>query len=117
MRSKRKLQPRQFSVQSTLGDQLIVSALGHDAAAIEHHDAIHPLHGCQAVGDDQCGAALHQAVQRMLDGTLALRIQCTGGFIRSEEHTSELQSLMRISYAVVCSYTITYIMSTTTCIY
>src|SRR3546814_1097473 len=24
------------------------------------------------------------------------------GFIRSEEHTSELQSLMRISYAVFC---------------
>src|SRR3546814_4506659 len=25
-----------------------------------------------------------------------------GGFFRSEEHTSELQSLMRISYAVFC---------------
>src|SRR3546814_3155259 len=25
-----------------------------------------------------------------------------GGFLRSEEHTSELQSLMRISYAVFC---------------
>src|SRR3546814_8752857 len=25
-----------------------------------------------------------------------------GGFFRSEEHTSELQSLMRISYAVLC---------------
>src|SRR3546814_4021077 len=24
------------------------------------------------------------------------------GFVRSEEHTSELQSLMRISYAVLC---------------
>src|SRR3546814_1534763 len=30
--------------------------------------------------------------------------QCPGphGFARSEEHTSELQSLMRISYAVFC---------------
>src|SRR3546814_8070784 len=27
---------------------------------------------------------------------------CTGRFRRSEEHTSELQSLMRISYAVFC---------------
>src|SRR3546814_3551850 len=26
----------------------------------------------------------------------------TGAFARSEEHTSELQSLMRISYAVLC---------------
>src|SRR3546814_7989374 len=27
---------------------------------------------------------------------------CEGAFCRSEEHTSELQSLMRISYAVFC---------------
>src|SRR3546814_6498963 len=27
---------------------------------------------------------------------------CVGGLTRSEEHTSELQSLMRISYAVFC---------------
>src|SRR3546814_9121663 len=27
---------------------------------------------------------------------------CIGGYFRSEEHTSELQSLMRISYAVFC---------------
>src|SRR3546814_9199969 len=30
----------------------------------------------------------------------ALRVKCCGA--RSEEHTSELQSLMRISYAVFC---------------
>src|SRR3546814_10773669 len=30
------------------------------------------------------------------------RIRLTGGEPRSEEHTSELQSLMRISYAVFC---------------
>src|SRR3546814_7063615 len=28
--------------------------------------------------------------------------ECRTGFRRSEEHTSELQSLMRISYAVFC---------------
>src|SRR3546814_4484737 len=28
--------------------------------------------------------------------------EATGGALRSEEHTSELQSLMRISYAVFC---------------
>src|SRR3546814_10386214 len=35
-----------------------------------------------------------------LDGV----VQCTEGdeFVRSEEHTSELQALMRISYAVFC---------------
>src|SRR3546814_2611645 len=31
-----------------------------------------------------------------------LRLQCAGPGERSEEHTSELQSLMRISYAVFC---------------
>src|SRR3546814_10766917 len=32
----------------------------------------------------------------------ALRALCGIGGLRSEEHTSELQSLMRISYAVFC---------------
>src|SRR3546814_6855377 len=29
-------------------------------------------------------------------------VECAGSSFRSEEHTSELQSLMRISYAVFC---------------
>src|SRR3546814_576337 len=46
-------------------------------------------------------------VDTLLDQILRLdiRISCTeaiGLGIRSEEHTSELQSLMRISYAVFC---------------
>src|SRR3546814_5884304 len=42
------------------------------------------------------------------DGVKAIVLRCDGGTfiagagIRSEEHTSELQSLMRISYAVFC---------------
>src|SRR3546814_6630981 len=35
-------------------------------------------------------------------GGLRLRVVCVGVGDRSEEHTSELQSLMRISYAVFC---------------
>src|SRR3546814_1903499 len=46
--------------------------------------------GCQAVGEGQ-----QQASRRG-------RIAHDGGRRRSEEHTSELQSLMRISYAVFC---------------
>src|SRR3546814_5709335 len=34
-------------------------------------------------------------------GGLTAFVQCIG-YLRSEEHTSELQSLMRISYAVFC---------------
>src|SRR3546814_7812068 len=33
---------------------------------------------------------------------LALQDAGAGGYVRSEEHTSELQSLTRISYAVFC---------------
>src|SRR3546814_3726584 len=43
------------------------------------------LHAGQLVGDENSAAALFQQVLK-----------------RSEEHTSELQSLMRISYAVFC---------------
>src|SRR3546814_7422042 len=52
-----------------------------------------------AVGDDENAtkAKLPDAdCETLADGTIA---QC---FVRSEEHTSELQSLMRISYAVFC---------------
>src|SRR3546814_8206527 len=40
-----------------------------------------------------------QAVEDTSDATEAMR---EANVIRSEEHTSELQSLMRISYAVLC---------------
>src|SRR3546814_2950227 len=43
---------------------------------------------------------LHFAAARM--GGLMLGYATDGGVKRSEEHTSELQSLMRISYAVFC---------------
>src|SRR3546814_1232621 len=40
--------------------------------------------------------------RRLGDAGLQLVGQANGGGARSEEHTSELQSLMRISYAVFC---------------
>src|SRR3546814_10835658 len=65
--------------------------------------------GIQAAGVAQIGHDLvvdcfqHAASQRCLGG----RAKAYGyghaiAFSRSEEHTSELQSLMRISYAVFC---------------
>src|SRR3546814_5352074 len=42
-----------------------------------------------------CGAALERAVELLVAGAFGIGI-------RSEEHTSELQSLMRNSYAVLC---------------
>src|SRR3546814_5178963 len=37
-----------------------------------------------------------------LGGAPGLSARCNRAALRSEEHTSELQSLMRISYAVFC---------------
>src|SRR3546814_9585201 len=45
-----------------------------------------------ARGPGRGGAGIRQRV----------RDPCVSCFVRSEEHTSELQSLMRISYAVFC---------------
>src|SRR3546814_6899259 len=52
---------------------------------------------------------LHHSLQSLLEAGLDERIKMTvehllrvGNFDRSEEHTSELQSLMRTSYAVFC---------------
>src|SRR3546814_10318987 len=39
-------------------------------------------------------------LEELLDALLALEIERGDHVVRSEEHTSELQSLMRISYAV-----------------
>src|SRR3546814_5075668 len=39
---------------------------------------------------------------RYHDNRFPVAVRAYGGLLRSEEHTSELQSLMRISYAVFC---------------
>src|SRR3546814_2135905 len=57
------------------------------------------------VGDDAVDRLDHQVhVDRRGHPVLAQRLahQWAEGEVRSEEHTSELQSLMRISYAVFC---------------
>src|SRR3546814_1748591 len=56
-------------------------------------------------GEAQRG--LREALQQLLNRRLVQRLAVDGDVamacaIRSEEHTSELQSLMRISYAVFC---------------
>src|SRR3546814_8849252 len=48
------------------------------------------------------GWAHDGAVQEQIEDTVADAVKIARSRIRSEEHTSELQSLMRISYAVFC---------------
>src|SRR3546814_4881414 len=53
------------------------------------------------VSDEQsCKQTAADVAQRY--GKIDHLVHCAGIYPRSEEHTSELQSLMRISYAVFC---------------
>src|SRR3546814_6094065 len=67
----------------------------------------------RAFGGVSGGANGGKATSKGIEGSLALRpapgltISATGSYTRSEEHTSELQSLTRISYAGLCFKKIT----------
>src|SRR3546814_3808477 len=58
-----------------------------------------------AYQNDVVGQRLHEFAgqfARLLDGNALSQRVAFAGKVRSEEHKSELQSLMRISYAVFC---------------
>ena len=48
-----------------------------NSAGVQDHDLVGGLHGGQPVGDDQDGAARHQALNRLLHQPLAHRVQRT----------------------------------------
>src|SRR3546814_6548698 len=58
---------------------------------------IDELPGCSVFCKDEQGVIYHTYSSYARGGE-----EVIGAFMRSEEHTSELQSLMRISYAVFC---------------
>src|SRR3546814_9320460 len=69
-------------------------ATGHHARIVEHAD------GTRRVARGADPAKDQSYVVHVLDQVALARVSFPVG--RSEEHTSELQSLMRISYAVLC---------------
>src|SRR3546814_6934746 len=121
------LQCATFAQQSCASDSLVAAALLHDIGhLVNPKDENATLRGVDAA-HEKVGAAYlarwfgpavnapvaqHVAAKRYLctaeDGYLArlseesVRSLAVQGGHRSEEHTSELQSLMRISYAVFC---------------
>src|SRR3546814_7384788 len=74
-------------------------AAAHRGETTAEVTSAHPL------SDDQV-AALKKNLKSRLGRDVAVDLTVEpailGGLVRSEEHTSELQSLMRISYAVFC---------------
>src|SRR3546814_15701964 len=65
---------------------------------LELEDSDEHLHGEDEEGEDDD----HPGDQQHHDRQEIVEEAGEGGELRSEEHTSELQSLMRISYAVFC---------------
>src|SRR3546814_3307646 len=75
------------------------------ADTVSWHDFAQRIFHCASTLDDSFCMPQVQAIATVAYPSLAARpaysaLSCAG--IRSEEHTSELQSLMRISYAVFC---------------
>src|SRR3546814_2559132 len=88
-------------LQSARGAHCLLALAGRDAVLLEPVVGV----GVVVVGRDLAVAVAQ--VQRARFGQAAVGIQAQGVQphrcgVRSEEHTSELQSLMRISYAVYC---------------
>src|SRR3546814_4238958 len=65
-----------------------------------HESFAHGPHRC--VGMHLARRELHAAIEEFLKAVPTFHIAPGAEIVRSEEHTSELQSLMRISYAVFC---------------
>src|SRR3546814_6057345 len=59
------------------------------------------LYGASESGDANAIEAIVARLRRKF-GSAVIATRRGFGYLRSEEHTSELQSLMRISYAVFC---------------
>src|SRR3546814_1832222 len=69
--------------------QVLAAVVGEQLDRVDRQDALIPQRALEA----RIRTALDSEIRRGLDRVVA---------DRSEEHTSELQSLMRISYAVFC---------------
>src|SRR5581483_702289 len=68
-------------VDAALREEIVVRPHLHDAALVEHDDAIDVLDRRQTVGDDDRGPADHQLRERVLDEVLGLRVDGARGFV------------------------------------
>src|SRR3546814_5222182 len=84
-------------VQDLFPDRVVVRGREREAR-VRRVAAEHRAGADLAVADDQTEAAFGAFAQHAAGRRMIVRL----AGLRSEEHTSELQSLMRISYAVFC---------------
>lgn len=57
----------QLVVEPPAGHQLVVGALLHHGAVVDHDDVVRPLHRAEPVGHHQHRVVLHDVVQGLLD--------------------------------------------------
>ena len=65
--------------------QLLVRALLDDLAIVDDDDLVRIADRGQAMGNDETGAAFHQAQQRFLDARFGARVHAGGGFVEDED--------------------------------
>src|SRR3546814_2058630 len=91
------LQPGRGDVLPRQADAQADRRRAHDVGAVVEHVHVRQPLPMQARGAEPVGPTLQREVGEQRECQ-----QVAGAGDRSEEHTSELQSLMRISYAVFC---------------
>src|SRR5688572_28121920 len=72
-------------VQAAQLEQIVMSPTFDDAAFLHDADLIGVLDGTQAMGDDDRGATMQQALQRFLNQTFGEGIDTGGGFIQNQD--------------------------------
>src|SRR3546814_6302955 len=90
------LLPEEETMTKTVAD-FMLECLAADPAAPHHQEPGEEL--CQGAPEGRSGSARHRLAYPRASPGLKSQSEARA---RSEEHTSELQSLMRISYAVFC---------------
>src|SRR3546814_3503389 len=78
-----------------------LALIAHAAVAEDRHDG---MAGPELAGEPQRAGHVHAARGAEAEPLLLEQVEHQRDrlFVRSEEHTSELPSIMRISYAVIC---------------
>src|SRR3546814_4416344 len=83
---------------------ILLGRMGEAKLGREHMEHLVPMRR-EVLGadhEDTLGSLHNLAVMRIMTGDSEGALSLQRQLVRSEEHTSELQSLMRISYAVFC---------------